>query len=799
MEPANAGRRTATSGECPNCGERTPGDPTFCPGCGAPRRLGKYPIRRRIGQGGMGTVYLGHHPELDRPVAIKVMNPEAAADTAAVARFRREAQVVARLNHPGVARVYDVAQEGAILYLVMEWIDGYSLGERIRCEDIPLPEAVGIARSLAQTLAHAHRMGILHRDLKPSNVMVDASGAPRLLDFGLAKILGTRTQGLTQTGQILGTPAYIAPEAINQPADRIGPSVDVYGLAAILYEMVSGTPPYQGPSAMAILRQVESLDPPPLDDVTRRAPPALAGVVARGMARDPARRFPDMEAFDRALAGLILPAGRRGRSIFPWLGAGAGACAALVLTTLVILWPMLSGNGGEVGPALPPPGKDGENGGEESPVPPPVERPPALSAMLEIQDERPERIHAWLEATADSTDPGVRADRVTALFYRGRYREAGWLAAELGDREREALAFFYGEAMPLLLAPDLLLYLGEEGLEMGANSTLRDVVANLRGRQFEVAEDLLTAFPEERVDLDVLVLRALVDLTLDRYESCEARIREALARDADYAPVLWLRAAAAGHQGRGSLIGSRRKNWRRAADPGALDSVLGEAILAAFEGNWGAARDALEGYGREGWDETASLAAAVVILHARENEWKFQPPEPGFWDELLGLARTERHPGAHLLRAECLANAVRPAEARDELLRFAERHPSWAGETDLASWHLQLYGATGELPWFESALGLLRLPFVELPQAEEILSVAAESAANAGEQARELEKASVLLRVAVRFLSGKDSAAEEDLDRLLGLGFTREALRDDPILGQFRGHIPFEEWVARKE
>jgi hypothetical protein len=268
-----------------------------------PAPLGRYRLLRLLGRGGMGAVYLTYDEQLDRHVALKVPNLHPAADPRGAERFLREARAAAALDHPNLCPVFDAGRVGDRLYLTMPYLRGETLSQRLRrAGPLPPAEAAWLCRTVARAVQAAHDAGIIHRDLKPSNVLLTDRGAPVVTDFGLAR-RATADAQLTDTGAFLGTPAYAAPEQLEGDAEALTPRCDVYSLGAILYECLTGGPPFSGTPG-AVLRQAltDEIEPP-----SRRRPgldPRVDEVCLAALAKDPARRTPSMDAFATALAPL---------------------------------------------------------------------------------------------------------------------------------------------------------------------------------------------------------------------------------------------------------------------------------------------------------------------------------------------------------------------------------------------------------------------------------------------------------------------------------------------------------------
>ena len=270
-------------------------------------QIGQYALKRKLGEGGMGEVWLAEHALLKRPCAVKFIRPDLAAHPATAARFAREVQAVTGLTHANTVRVYDYgrAEDGAFYY-VMEYLDGPTLGELVR-DTGPLPpgRVVYLLRQVCGALVEAHAAGLVHRDLKPGNVIVAALGGQRdvakLLDFGLVQDLSADADDrLTRSGTVLGTPAYMSPEqaAGESAVDARG---DVYGLGAVAFFALTGRPPFQGKALGQVLAAHRSEPPPPLTDLRPDVPTDLAAVVARCLAKDPTDRFPSAADLDLAL------------------------------------------------------------------------------------------------------------------------------------------------------------------------------------------------------------------------------------------------------------------------------------------------------------------------------------------------------------------------------------------------------------------------------------------------------------------------------------------------------------------
>ncbi|HEY1381524.1 MAG TPA: serine/threonine-protein kinase [Gemmataceae bacterium] len=325
------------------------GVPRWPPVGPMPARVGRYEVVRELGRGGMGVVYLAHDPRLKRPVALKMILAAEYAGPEVRLRFQTEAETVARLRHPNIVPIYEVGEQEGRPFIALEFLDGGSLGERTGGQPQPPRVAAELVRTLALALDHAHRQGVVHRDLKPGNVLLAADGTPKVTDFGLAKFVtaddpaAITSLGLSSTGAIVGTPSYMAPEQAAGQVHGITPAADVYALGAILYELLTGRPPFRGVNAIETLSEVQQRDPLPPRAVQPGVPRDLETVCLRCLRKEPAKRYPSAAALADDLGRFLAGEPVRARPVSAWgrawrwvrrrpaVAAAVGAVAAVTV------------------------------------------------------------------------------------------------------------------------------------------------------------------------------------------------------------------------------------------------------------------------------------------------------------------------------------------------------------------------------------------------------------------------------------------------------------------------------------
>ena len=316
----------------------TPHDPTLAPRSSDPtdpvrpgegrsfsgaRYFGDYEILEEIARGGMGVVYKARQVSLDRIVALKMILAGQLASESDVERFYTEARAAATLQHANIVAIHEVGQREGHHYFSMDYVEGKSLASLVEKGPLPVERAVAYLKRIAEAIHYAHQHGILHRDLKPSNILIDSFDQPRVTDFGIAKRLGggdvaavagaegpagagSLAPSLTAAGEVLGTPSYMPPEQIDADPTQLGPASDVYALGAVLYELLTGGPPFKANSVRDTLLLVIQSPPRAVRRLNRRVPSALEQICLKCLQKDPNRRYPSAAALADDLARFEL-------------------------------------------------------------------------------------------------------------------------------------------------------------------------------------------------------------------------------------------------------------------------------------------------------------------------------------------------------------------------------------------------------------------------------------------------------------------------------------------------------------
>ncbi|MFI8996056.1 protein kinase [Streptomyces sp. NPDC053542] len=377
----------------------------------------RYELSALLGQGGMGQVWIAYDRRLDRRVGVKLLRPDRLAGAPDAEelrhRFARECRVTAQVDHPGLVTVHDAGSDGDDLYLVMQYVEGADLADHLAEHDpYPWAWAVCVAAQLCAVLASVHAVPIVHRDLKPRNVMVKADGTVTVLDLGIASALDTDTTRLTHTGSPIGSPAYMAPE--QAMGGTVGPYTDLYALGVLLHELLSGSVPFAGSTALGVLHRHLYEMPVPVRQLRPDVPEALEALVLRLLAKDPEHRPADAQEVYQALAPLLPHAGS-GRG-----GEGAGTGAPMDPTRPFLLphapWPSRAARPAAAGPtvtAVPMtaavPVAAGAISEIRAPAAPPVSVPPISVQSVPVQPVHVPAVAASQVPVPPGTDPRTPA------------------------------------------------------------------------------------------------------------------------------------------------------------------------------------------------------------------------------------------------------------------------------------------------------------------------------------------------------------------------------------------------------
>jgi WD40 repeat protein len=316
------------------------GTPNGAPAHPAPAVPG-YVLLAELGRGGMGVVYQARQVGLNRVVALKMILSGEYAGSAELRRFQAEAEAIARLKHPHIVQIYEVGEHHGLPYFSLEYCPGGTLARKLNGTPLPANEAATLVEALARAMQAAHAKGVIHRDLKPANVLLGEAGEPKITDFGLAKKLDEA--GQTHPGAVLGTPSYMAPEQAGGERKAVGPAADVYALGAILYECLTGRPPFKAATAMDTLLQVLGAEPVPPARLNAKVPRDLETVCLKCLEKDPARRYPsagdladDLRRYRAAEPVRARPLGRWGRAV-KWARRNPAVAGLLTAVAVALL------------------------------------------------------------------------------------------------------------------------------------------------------------------------------------------------------------------------------------------------------------------------------------------------------------------------------------------------------------------------------------------------------------------------------------------------------------------------------
>ena len=304
--------------------------------------FGDYELLEEIARGGMGVVWKARQTSLKRDVALKMIRAGALASPDEVERFLREAEAAANLQHPNIVAIHEVGEHDGQHYFSMDYVAGRDLGALVKDGPLSPQVAARYVKIIAEAIHFAHQRGTLHRDLKPQNVLIDAADQPRITDFGLAKIMKDDSR-LTQSGVVMGSPSYMPPEQAAGRQGDIGPASDVYSLGAMLYELLTGRPPFRGATAMATLRDVMEAEPAAPRRLKADIPPDLETICLKCLEKSPSARYPTARALaeelDRFLKGEPIQARPASavRKAVSWARRHPGVLAALAALVMVAL------------------------------------------------------------------------------------------------------------------------------------------------------------------------------------------------------------------------------------------------------------------------------------------------------------------------------------------------------------------------------------------------------------------------------------------------------------------------------
>ena len=287
--------------------------------------LGDYELLEEVGRGGQGVVFRARQKSLNRTVALKVISLGQWASEAHLKRFRREAEAAASLDHAGIVPIYEVGERDGSCYFSMKFVEGGQLDEVVRREPMSVRHAAELIAKVARTVHYAHEHGILHRDIKPGNILLDKNGEPHLTDFGLARLLDTQSS-VTRTIDVLGTPSYMAPEQAAGETTKLSKATDVYGLGAVLYQLLTGQPPFAGGTTYETIRLLRDTEPRAPRLLNPKVDRDLSTICLKCLEKDPQRRYSSALALAEDLGTLAKARANPGEAEVDFSHAAANGC-----------------------------------------------------------------------------------------------------------------------------------------------------------------------------------------------------------------------------------------------------------------------------------------------------------------------------------------------------------------------------------------------------------------------------------------------------------------------------------------
>jgi serine/threonine protein kinase len=761
-----------------------------------PKSLGKYQILGPIGKGGMGEVFKAYQPDLNRHVAIKTLLAGEHASEDFLQRFQREARLAAKLVHPNIVQIHDFGAEGRLHYIVMEYVEGRSLKDVMAEKTLEPETSLRIAHSVARALKFAHDQKIIHRDIKPANILIDRQGRVRILDFGLAKSLSDG-KALSGSGALIGTPYYMSPEQAFAAPEEVDARTDLYSLGAVLYEMLTGRPPFEGGTVLAILRKIEEEDPPPAG-----LSPAVDELVRRALAKDPERRFQTAGEMADAIKGCLsgaeaapgrpappeppppepAPEAPRPRRA-PLLIAGTLAAG---LAAGVGLWSSLR--------PVPEP---------SSAAPSPTDRLRELEALLA---RSPDATSPELARFAE--DPALRAILARHFAERGQFSRS-WEFQRGYDR---VIADLAGARSLQRFASPALFRLSiprPRDLE-GAGAFLFDAIArHLEGKEDAARLKLKNAEYAGAPAAHILLVRAHLDLwdvCLDPGGDTQKLALEQLRKDLDRSQdplVLPLRAVAAQTAGDAAAARRAAEELKRRS-PHAAESFVVSALLFQKAGRLDLATEELR---TAQTLDPKNLDLSTLEIYFRWIEVLADPEHEKLdvdpdslkmdlktmGDALDARLRNDHYPAALFFRAVGRALESRWDEAEDDLHKMARRAPLDRITLDHERLQVFVGGATSRSRLLEAACELQ----LHLGRADAALTTAE---LITGDDLGEDEKKDLLRenhRRIARLSAANEKKALHHLEEALRLGAEAKDLKEDGDLGDLRQKPGFLELVRK--